>query len=471
MHPLQKKITALLLRQKLIFPDSFIILAVSAGPDSMAMLHLLAAFRQTLSFTPIAVYIHHGLRPKEAKEEERLVRDQAELLGLSSLIRSAPVKEYAARHHLSLEHAGRELRYAILREIAGQRGAARIAVAHTADDQAEEILLRLIRGTGTKGLSGMTVLRPEGIIRPLLTTTKKEIFDYLNDKKIPFCEDSSNRDLRFLRNRIRHHLLPLLAGDYNPNIGETLRHTAAILGEEENFLAEKTSEISPSILKKEGADLRLDAELFIKLHVALQRRLLENAFWLTGTPPRFSTIEQARSLINKGQEGAQLHLGDGLRLIKKDGFLEFVFPKGKKQWRGSIPETDVPNWNFIIPSFGTFFIEALNASVEVTEQEKTENACLQETDTDLLDLDKISFPLTIRSARPGDRFHPLGAPGSKKVADFLGDKKISRHLRRCVPVLESDGRIAALLGLRIDHHFRITAATRRILAIRVVPEH
>jgi len=471
MHPLQKKITALLLRQKLILPDSTIIVAVSGGPDSMAMLNLLATFRQTLPFTPVAVYIHHGLRPREAEDEERLVRDRAESLGLPSIIRSAPVKEYAAKRRLSLEHAGRELRYGILREIAEQHGAVRIAVAHTADDQAEEILLRLVRGTGTKGLSGMTVLRPEGIIRPLLTSTKKEIFDYLNDKGIPFCEDSSNRDLRFLRNRIRHHLLPLLARDYNPNIGETLRHTAAILGGEEDFLAEKTSEIRPSILKKEGADLRLDVDLFIKLHIALQRRLLENALWLIGTPPRFSSIEQARSLINKGQEGSQLHLGYGLRLIKEEGFLQFIFPKGKKHWRGSIPEMNASKWNIIIPSFGTFFIEALNATVEVTEQERTENASLQGTDTDFLDLDKISFPLIVRSARPGDRFHPLGAPGSKKVADFLGDKKISRQMRGSIPVLESDGGIAALLGLRIDHHFRVTESTRRILAIRVVREY
>jgi len=468
MHPLEKKIFSFIQRQGLLPPRSTAILAVSGGPDSMAMLHLLAAGRLAIPFTPVAVYVNHGLRPAEASREEELIRQRCEYLGLAVYFESVPVREYAKECGLSLEHAGRLLRYEALEKIAARHRADRIAVAHTADDQAEEILLRLIRGTGARGLSGMQPLREGLVIRPLLLTAKKELLDYLAEKQIPYCEDSSNSETDFLRNRIRAHLLPLLAEQYNPDIGLTLRRTAAILQEEDDYLAEKTAAVE-GLLSMEGEELRLDCTGFGELHLALQRRLLETAFWQTATPPSFNTIEQARKLASREQNGAQMHGAKGLRIFKRGGYLCFGFPAGRLARRGNLEPMSTEAGEVVIAAPGTYRLDELGISMQLTVTTRPASEEMKAARVDYLDLDSFSFPLTVRSPRSGDRFHPLGAPGSRKVADFLADRKIPKAERAKVPVLVSGGRIIALAGLRINHAHRITDHTRNCLAVSVSP--
>jgi len=468
MHPLEKKIFSFMQRQGLLPPGSTAILAVSGGPDSMAMLHLLAAGRPAIPFTPVAVYVNHGLRPAEADREEGLVRQHCEILGLAAHFEAVPVRKYAKEHGLSLEHAGRILRYEVLEKSAAGHGANRIAVAHTADDQAEEILLRLIRGTGTRGLSGMRLLREGLVIRPLLRTAKKELLDYLADKQIPYCEDSSNSETDFLRNRIRAHLLPLLAEQYNPDVGRTLRRTAAILQAEDDYLAEKTAAVE-NILSMEGDELRLDCTMFGELHTALQRRLLETAFWQSATPPSFNIIEQARGLAIRGADGTQMHGAKGLRIVKRGGLLCFGFPAGRLGRRGNLAPRATEAGEVVIVAPGTYRLTELGISIHLTEIARPAPEEMKEAKADYLDLDTFSFPLTVRSPQHGDRFHPLGAPGSRKVADFLADRKVPKDERTKVPVLISGGSIIALAGLRIDHAHRITGHTSHCLAVSIEP--
>lgn len=337
MHPLEKKVLKMIISHNLITSGQKVLVGVSAGPDSLALLHLLHAMSGRLACELAAAYVDHGLRPAETGAEWQLVREVAARLKISARRGEVPVAAHAKSHGLSLEQAGRELRYRFLADTARELGAERIAVAHTADDQAEELLLRLLRGTGRKGLAGMAPFsRPDRqappLLRPLLTTTKAEVLAYLADRRIEFCEDSSNRDRRFLRNRVRLDLLPELAARFNPNIRETLRRTAAILQDEEELLAALTeSAWQEAVVAEKGGDAKgvstgpevaLDLKVIRAQSTAIQRRLLEKALWTMGVPPDFRRIDQLLRGVLSPRGGEVAHLRGGVLARKKGCILE-----------------------------------------------------------------------------------------------------------------------------------------------------
>lgn len=472
MHPLEKKITDLVCQEQLITPGSGVILAVSGGPDSMAMLHLLAAGRRELFCTLTVTYVNHGLRPaREVEKEKRLVTEQASLLGLATRFGEAEVRVYARQRGLSIEDAGRRLRYAILQDIANRQGATVIAVAHTADDQAEEVLLRLLRGTGKKGLSGMLLLRDNRIVRPLLLTPKKELLSYLLDKKIPFAEDSTNANPRYLRNRIRHRLLPLLEKEYNPNIRQVLRNTAAILQDEEEYLEEHAVGVFKDCLIEREEGTELSTSFLNRQHPAIQRRIIEKVLWSLSTNPTFLAIEDIRRLSQGHAEGRELHLPRGLRVSREQDMLLFGFPKGKTPWRGSASKEPAPakeeSWGYHVRRPGTLTIDEIGRVVSLSLTGALPAETLRSEKDDFLDLASVSFPVICRSLRSGDRFRPLGAPGSKKVTDYLRDRKIPAKERRRIPVLECGGRIVALPGVSIAHDCRVRETTTTLLRISI----
>ncbi len=476
MHPLEKEVLATAQKEKVFRAHKNVIVGVSAGPDSMALLHILCALTDELGISIIAVYLNHGLRPKEAANEEHLVRLEAERLGIQAHIGSIAVREYAGKHGLSLEHAARQLRYGYLDETAQRENADKIAVGHTADDQAEELLLRLIRGSGRTGLSGMRIIRQGKIVRPLLNTPKKRVIQYLQDRKIPYLVDSSNQDRRYLRNRVRLDLLPFLEKDFNPGVRETLLQTAAILQEEEALLAglvDKAYRVCVEENKVPGADERLlgiDLILarFHSLPMAIKRRIVEKVLLQMTAKPSFRHIEKVLSLGKAGGGEAILHLALGLRMQKLAGRLVFSYPAGKKGGRGNLTEHRAPDFEIRIERPGRYILEALGKAVHLEIYEtRPDISEIAKEKADFLDAENMEFPLVIRSVRPGDRFRPLGGPGSQKVSDFFINNKIPKKERWKAPLLIAGGEIAAILGLRIDHDFRISSLTRRVLKVTV----
>ncbi len=457
------------------------VVAASGGPDSTALLHVLAALRHELDLKLVAVYIDHGLRPEETGEEEAQVLAQAEILGIEGESGAIPVREYAAEHGLSLEHAGRLLRYEYLFEIASKYGVAKIVVAHTADDQAEELLLRLIRGTGRKGLSGMAAIHSEMIIRPFLTIPKKELLEYLADKKISFLEDSSNRERIYLRNRVRMDLLPFLEEHFNPNIRETLQQTAVILQDEEALLEKMAQAVyekavivdRKSITKGHEAvpePVAILTEVLLEQPRAIQRRIVEAVCWQMESRPSFRKIEQILDLARNGKAGGLVHLAQGLRVGQKDGRLLFCYPQGKTAQRGDLIEGGQAYFEISIHGAGGYPVPEIGKAItiEILDTVPSE-AERKSAAADYLDFAQLHFPLTLRSPLPGDRFHPLGAPGTKKVGDFLTDLKVPKGERGEVAVLTDETSIVAIIGLRIGHHARITENTRRVVKVTVKP--
>ena len=486
MHPLEKKTLKTIEQEHLLQRGEKAVIGVSGGPDSMALLHVMARLAPVLDITLAAVYVNHGLRPSEGKKEKNLVAADANRLDIVFFSSTVDVKGLAARHKFSIEHAARLLRYDFFEKTALKFGAHKIALAHTADDQAEEILLRLIRGTARKGLSGMQTLRAGRYIRPFLRFPKSLLLDYLARYSIPYLLDSSNLQNLYLRNRIRNDLLPYLAEHYNPDIRQALLRTANILQDEEELLGSLTdaafaesvaiSQKTPAQIHEKNRldpescplDLQLKLDLFIIQPRAIQRRLLEKCCWLMACQPRSRQIEHLLQLALSGSSAGSLHLSDGLRVTKIREYLNFTYPLGRGCFRGNLPKvTELEIQETSIPAPGSYDFPELNKRlilevIKVSIPGPGKNFPAGE----YLDSSLFSFPLTIRSPEPGDRFHPLGAPGSKKIFDFLSDQKIDRHERRQTAVLSFGDTILALPGLRIDNRFRITAKTTCALRVR-----
>jgi tRNA(Ile)-lysidine synthase len=341
MHPLEQTIHRLLVGESLLPRDGRVLVGVSGGADSLALLHILAALGSEFSLNLVAAYIDHGLRPGETPAEWACVQEAAHRLGIECDCRMVNVHAAAAARKLSMEHAARELRYQAFAELADTWSTDWLAVAHTADDQVEEVLLRLFRGGGRKALAGMR-MRSGNLIRPLLGIPKAELLAYLDDKKIAFCRDSSNDDRRFLRNRIRLDLLPLLEAEYDQGVRGALLKTAANLEEDENLLEDLLARSWDSVVDSLPPDdngiavYRLNRTAFQRLHPALQRRTVEKVLWAIGAVARYQHILAVLTAARCGRTGSELHLSQGLRVGVTRAFVEFSYPQGKGPWRGRL---------------------------------------------------------------------------------------------------------------------------------------
>ena len=451
-------LTQVITGNKLFTLHQRVVVGVSGGPDSMALLLLLA--ESNLALDCVAAYIDHGLRPQETDAEkmavERLARDCRALF----CCRAVPAREHAAALGLSLEDAARTLRYQALEEIRVEFGAEVIAVAHTADDQVEEFLLRLIRGCGRNGMTGMP--RRQGrIVRPLLGLRKQELTDFLAERRIPFCIDSSNLDRRFLRNRIRLDLLPMLERQFNPSIRRTILQTMDILREEEDLLGRLGEQAMPPLPDMPADRLALPLSSLKACHPAIRRRMIEKGCWTVAARPTFRQIGLVLSLLASEEEGGEVHLSGGLRVQKSNDALLFHYPRGKNAFRGSGREAVAVDMEIAAP--GVYPVPVLGALLAISLEKPP--ASPQDADGLVVDADLVSFPLHLRSIAPGQRFRPFGSRGSKKINRFLNDRGIPPSQRDSCLVLSTQDEVVALPGLAIDDRFRVTGDTRTVMVI------
>lgn len=341
MQPLETLIKRILTEQGLVRLGDCVVLGVSGGPDSMALLHIMAALKSDLQLRLVAVYVDHGLRPEETPVERALVIKTTQELGITAEHIAVDTAGRVKSQKCSIEHSARDLRYQAFAEIASKFGADRIAVAHTADDQVEELLIRLLRGSSRKALSGMRQQRGN-IIRPLLTVTKNDLLAYLEEKKIAYCIDSTNEDPSFLRNRIRGQLLPLLEEEYDPGIRRALLKTADNLCQDEDLLEQLVKSHFDNLVTKRQEDDRgtcaLDVKKseFLNLHPALQRRFLDHVLWQLGSAARYEHILSILRAAASGRTGSELHLSRGLRVGVGRTTLRFLYPEGRRSWRGRL---------------------------------------------------------------------------------------------------------------------------------------
>ena len=465
MHQLEALLLQSIKINSLINDGDSIIVAVSGGSDSVALLCLLTKLLKNCTFT--GVYIDHNLRPHETGKEKELVQKLCYACGASFKFVSIDVAGNSKKNRRSLEDCARHLRYRALEKIRVECEADLIAVGHTSDDQAEQFFIRLIRGSGLKGLGGMNAKR-DRIVRPLLTVTKRELLTYLKQREVAYCTDSSNYSRTFLRNKVRLDLLPLLEQDFNPSIKQTVLNTMSVLRDEEEFLALETEQHYRSIISsrtfRQGPDTREEliasVDMLLFLNPALLLRILEKLCWRCGCRPTFKMIKSINSLTAKGRTGKSLNLPGNLQVIKSARAIIFSIQpddnsRGFDQQSQFGPE-------IVITETGAYAIQSLGTEI-----------CLKELITDqqgiaaglIVDADLIGFPLVLRAPLPGELFKPLGAPGRKKISRILSDLKIPRHIRYRFPVLVSGDMIVAIPGLMIHDDFKTTPQTKRCLQI------
>lgn len=461
------RISRYIRKYNLLNAGDTVIVGNSGGPDSTALLHLLHSVNLDLKL--IAVYVNHNLRPEEVMAEQRFIEQLAKSLNVINRTISVDVTGYQRDHKCSLEEAARKLRYTALEKERINHNAAAIAVGHNSDDQVEEFLIRMIRGSGLKGLSGIS--RKNGrIVRPLLEETKASLLKYLHDANLEFCHDSSNDDVSLLRNRVRHHLLPELENHFNPAIRTTLLQTTSILAEDEALLDHLATTSYENLCENSNKSKEKTRESvitvkllpFLKEHEAVQRRVLEKMIWEMEIKPSYRTITQLQSLVATGTNNSLLHLPEGLRAHISNGVLSFSFPSGRKSLRGDKPIAEIQELE--ISETGTFTVSGISKKITITK-EQTSTLDIRDNKKLFLDAAKVSFPLQLRAAQKGEKVQLLGSPGRKKIARILSDRKVPTSNRPHHPLLVADDEILCILGIQIADQFKIEPHSPETLVI------
>lgn len=443
-----------------------ILVGVSGGPDSLCLLDILISLQSVFNLNLHIVHLNHQLRGEESDSDARFVADLAKRLGIDCTIENHDVKEYQSHHKCTLEEAARELRYAFFSRIAESIGADHVAVGHNADDQAETIIMHLVRGTGLCGLKGMSPgmqMQIEGVgsisvIRPLLEVRRREIEEYCITRQLQPRYDSSNWSDDYLRNRIRSEIMPKLE-EYNPAIVEGLIRMSRLVDEDINYIDQEVELVLESIIGYFSDGIIIDNDLFNALPMALKRRTLRVALGRLMGNLKDMEMVHIESVIGviSDPAGKKLSLPSGLTLygnydntcICRGENPLFNLPSLEGETALQIPgETYILGW-------------------KITTEVLLEPPPISEAGgfMGLFDLDMTGERLTVRSRKEGDRFQPLGMENSKKLQDFMVDEKIPRVWRDNIPLVCSGQHIIWVVGWRIDHRTRVSVHTQRTLRI------
>ncbi len=442
-------------KHRLIRPGDRLLVAVSGGADSMVLLDLLVRERPALGLTLGVAHVHHGLRGAESDADEEFVRERAAVLGCGYIVHHADVRAVAERERIGIQEAARRVRYEFFENTMHDRGYDVVATGHHADDNAETILLNILRGAGIQGLSGIPPFRPDiRIIRPLLFAGREEIEQYAESEGLPFRDDSSNQKDTYRRNFLRHRILPLIKEEINPQLTETLRRSAEIFWSLQGYLDAESRRLLPGLMhRKEGGFLALSCTQLEDLpELLLSAVLTTAAVQCTGRRPGFNQIEALRELL-RSRAGSSTQLTATWAAFRERD--ELVFHEAASALPVDIPV--LRGEEYMIGGYRFASVEGSREELEMTGGR----------DIECVDADRLRGKnLRLRSWKPGDTFVPLGMQGRKKVSDFFIDNKVPLAEKQQYPVLETeDGEIVWLCGQRIDDRFKITESTRRVLRL------
>ena len=464
MQPLERSVLETIRRHRLISRKNRILVGVSGGPDSTALLAILV--RLVPESVKAAVYIDHQLRPLETGAEISHLKKLCSCFGIAFDSCCVDVQSVRMSSGESPEACARRLRFAAFARMAEEHGTDLIALGHNRDDQVEEVLIRLIRGSGASGLSGMNVKNRQ-IIRPLLYNSKQEIIEYLDGSDLPYCTDSSNTDRAYLRNKIRLELIPLLEQEFNPSIKQTILNAAAILTAEDSYLDETAEKLYCSVVREREVPGTANRECsfaikpFRKISRALGRRILEKMFRQSDCPPTFQAIEEIMKLAQKGRTGTTIHFAGGLRIIKTAE--EIVFSSRPTDRNRRHRRNDTFHQTVSIEGVGEYQVPQLGKTLCITRSAPVK---VFDGSAQYMDAQKAVFPFALRAPLPGEQFQPLGAPGKKKISRFFSDRKLPRHQRHLFPVLVSgDNEIIAIPGITISDSMKVCQQSAAVLKI------
>lgn len=461
------KVMSWVKRRQLLRPGDRVVIGVSGGADSMALLEALcwAAQSRAWHLEIHVAHYDHRLRGEASALDAEFVREQAERKNLPFHCSSGEVRAYARAHRMNLEQACRHLRYDFLRELAAGLGADRIATGHTMSDQAETFLMRLLRGAGGEGLASIRPLLDGLIARPLLGVTREEVREFCVRKSIPFREDQSNLDLRFLRNRVRLEILPSLA-PINPQIVSSLARTAALLAAAEEYLQQSVrseldrvrSRSAPARAEQDTAQqLRFSRRELARVPDVIRRRLLREAVrMIKGDLTRLTAahVEAIDRLVTESQSGRQVRIPGGV--IARREFDEFIVEQESEPVIVLSETIEAETERIIGPLH-------LRVTLRLAGQSGWEPDDRRRA---VLDAEKVRMPVMLRARKPGERYVPCGKTRPVAVKDVMLKKRIPESQRGAHPVFASaEDEFIWSPGLPIASKFRIEDTTKRVLIL------
>ncbi len=447
------------------------VVAFSGGPDSTTLLHSLHSLKDTLGLELHAAHLDHGLRPESSEADADFAREFAASLGVPITTERADTYTLRAECGLSTEEAARRVRYEFLSQVASRHGADCVALGHTLDDQAETILLNVIRGTGLDGLSAMqaTSSREIGagrvtLFRPLLSVGKSEILAYCAENDLDPRLDESNLSTEFTRNRIRLDLIPRLE-QYNPSIRNALARLASSASMDLDFIRQEVERAARDIVAVDSDGAGIERERFSRLHPALGYHLLRHAVEIVKGDTNdleLGHVSQMFDMIS-GASGKSMNLPGGLRF-----HVDYDFAHIRRTYALDLPTPSIDSApiELRVPGSVTKGEWIVSSSFVENDAKSVERSKDDPRLSERFGADAIGETLLLRTRKAGDTFQPLGLGSEKKLKDFMIDAHIPRRWRDSVPLVEACGRIAWVVGWRIADWAKISPRTRRVLEIR-----
>jgi tRNA(Ile)-lysidine synthase len=442
--------------RSLIHDGDSLLIALSGGPDSVALLHVLANLRKELKFSIGAVYINHLIRVEAAAAEEKFCQKLCDRLKVRLHIVRENILYLALVQKKGLEETGRDYRYKVFESMASHHGYTKIALGHHKDDQVETILFRIIRGTGPSGLQGMSPRRGR-IIRPLLGVTKADILAYLKKHKLTYCKDSSNESSEFSRNFIRNKLLPEIRERLNPQVDQAILNLSEIIGLEEEHLAQVTERaFRESSKTTTGGKIQLDLNRLEGYPLWLRRRLLRFCLQKSSgsTEVALATVDRLVQLSSERGKACSLPNRVQASIVEDDLILIGGTPI-------RFSERLVPGKSAIVEQL------RMRLTSEIATYRTKKTKWRRQSTKVVMDMTRVAAPLVVRSIRAGDKFQPLGLRGSKKVSDYLTDRKVASLYRDEIPVVCDKEGIIWLVGFEIADRVKVVDTTRKVLRLEI----
>ena len=470
----EKKVADFIKTNSLLESADSVLLAVSGGADSTALLYAMHALKaeDILSADLVCVHINHQLRGADADVDEDFVIAQARDLNLPITTKRVDVRGFARKNKLSIETAARQVRIDTLLNIAKAGNCNSIATAHHKNDNAETILHRLVRGTGFRGLTGIwpTRLFADDIqfIRPLLSVTRDEIIEYLKKRNLKWRRDHTNADCTYTRNFIRHRLLPALQQDCTGSLVEQLSALAASARKFYSMVCNCADKAWPTLTDCSANELKLNLQMFLVQPPPVKVELVRRSLSAVGCGQRDLTRQHFQKILRLAEQnvgGRKIELPAGFVVRREYGNLIFARPEKishHDELIRSSTRLQVPGKT----KFGRFLIQAATLEADGSRIEKfktKKNNCIES-----FDWDKVKLPLMVRSRKAGDRFWPLGLEAEKKIGKFLTAAKVPHHLRRKLLVIEDSEKIIWLWPVRIGEQAKITEGTQKVLQLKII---
>lgn len=467
-----------------------IVIGVSGGPDSVALTYALRSINQieALGCEFYIAHLNHKLRGAESDEDSEYVKQIAHQLDMPVLIKETDIKRVSKESRLSIEEAARIERYSFLKSCANSVGASHVAVAHTADDNIETMLHRIIRGTGIIGLRGIAPKRPisQGsaisLIRPFLRLWKRDILQYLKEKDVTHRTDSSNLQKKHLRNKIRIELIPLLEEAYNNQIKRSLANLCEIFDENNKLIGSLSqSLLNEAVLERNRNKCVLNSKILLRSPEIVQQKAVHDILSNMDVPLKhigYRKYKEIIKFIKNGKDNEPLHISAGLNICKRDNKLSILILHNNQlpEIKGNGCQKELTKKfdriELAVPGVTELPLIGSRIEAEIVEYKKgflDEFKAIKTANEEAVDMAKVDLPLYVRLRMPGDRFRPIGTNGTKKIKDFFIDNKLPKRERDKTPIVMSKHYPVWVAGMRIDERGKISEETKNVIILRYRP--